>query len=1030
MRQSTIIIYVFLCLPVVLNGQAKLLLPHILSTTEGLSDNINEFMYRDSRSFMWYSSSNGLNRFDGTNVKVYKPNSKPNSMNGSIIQSNFFEDTKGNLWFCTYNAINCYRRQTDDFASFQISLNQSKIVSDYYAFFLEKNQKLWLLIRGQVIRFDINTHQIDTLKDKLHYRRAKVFTNSLGEITTILGYKYGGSKGLEILIKDKNNQFQLKKHEILPPFSRVSCAVNDMAFDNTHNLWLATNNGLLLYDLNTKSIIDSVKTQNTRLFSSIYKTSDNHLVGVSKNNGIYIFNHFQNNLEEHFEPKDYPRFASFQDSYLDNMSNLWVSEWYKGITYFNLKKSKFRQIFHTVKEENKTSIHRIIEDKEGHIWSVNNTNLVYLFDKKNNKTTVINLSNLSRESKDIEIRDLICDNLGRILIFTKKDIYVFSSTGQFIRIKSFPSDMSILYAKRLLDNKIFISSVDSLGLLELNSDFSMSIVPIQSDMKIEKKDFLNIYESKEGLIFVNFNQESILILKKTVKGYKLIKKIECSSLDYIFYEPKEDKNILWIGTSNGLLKFDKEQLKIIDQIDEEKGLPNQIIKGILPLSDNKIMLSTGKGLVSFNTQNHETHRFTVSDGLQDEQFNSHAFLKASDGTFWFGGLNGINFFHPKDIKLLDVPAYPHIVNLKVNDEPWEGKENITEVKELIFPYSQRTLTFDLVSIEYSDPQNNLIQFRLKNYDEKWLTVKNTEGAIRYANLPYGTYYLQVKAANSDGVWNETIRELKITILTPWYLSWWFISLSILAIMLLIGYILYLRISKIIDLQEIRINLYENLHDDLGSRLTAVVMSIDIILNEIKNPKIAETKTINEPHVKMLNEIRGMGSRIVGNMHLLVWATNPGNDELSNVVQQMRNDKEILLPKAQLDINISEELTKLKVDGNKRYQLLSIFDEALTNISKYAEANIVTTDFNCTNDIFSMRISDNGKGFDTQANRQNKDLSGGNGFRNMRNRAKRINGQLAVTSQLGEGTSIFLTFSLLKPSFFKRLKAFFSKFSPK
>ena len=510
----------------------------------------------------------------------------------------------------------------------------------------------------------------------------------------------------------------------------------------------------------------------------------------------------------------------------------------------------------------------------------------------------------------------------------------------------------------------------------------------------------------------------------------MIKKIECSSLDYIFYEPKEDKNILWIGTSNGLLKFDKEQLKIIDQIDEEKGLPNQIIKGILPLSDNKIMLSTGKGLVSFNTQNHETHRFTVSDGLQDEQFNSHAFLKASDGTFWFGGLNGINFFHPKDIKLLDVPAYPHIVNLKVNDEPWEGKENITEVKELIFPYSQRTLTFDLVSIEYSDPQNNLIQFRLKNYDEKWLTVKNTEGAIRYANLPYGTYYLQVKAANSDGVWNETIRELKITILTPWYLSWWFISLSILATLLLVGYILYLRISKIIDLQEVRINLYENLHDDLGSRLTAVVMSIDIILNEIKNPKIAETKTINEPHVKMLNEIRGMGSRIVGNMHLLVWATNPGNDELSNVVQQMRNDKEILLPKAQLDINISEELTKLKVDGNKRYQLLSIFDEALTNISKYAEANIVTTDFNCTNDIFSMRISDNGKGFDTQANRQNKDISGGNGFRNMRNRAKRINGQLAVTSQLGEGTSIFLTFSLLKPSFFKRLKAFFSKFSPK
>lgn len=1023
------ILSTILCLSVVLNGQAKLLSPHILSTSEGLSDNTNEFIYRDSRGFMWYSSENGVNRYDGKNVKVYKQNSNPNSLNGANIQSNFFEDSIGNLWFCTYEAINCYRRKTDDFISFQITINQAKVLSDYYAFFLENKQKLWLLLRGQIIQFDIYSQKADVLAYKLNFKRAKVVTDLNGNIKTILGYKYGTTTDLEILHKEKNNAFRFEKHIITSRLgNNMPIKTNDLISDSAQTFWLATDKGVLLYDLEKKKVIDSVKTLGALVFSSIFKESNNRLVAVSKKNGIYIINLSQKTIEEHFDSNQYPRFSSLRDAYLDNMSNLWLSEWYKGITYFNLKKSKFRYLFHTNKEEDKISIVRIAEDKKGQIWSISSQNKVYIFDRKSNKKTEINLANLNKETKDVQIVDLICDDLGLIYIFSTRNIYVYSPDIRLLAVKYFPFKDKLFYAQKLSNNRIILSSTDSLGLLELVLYPKMEIIPFPSDKKNEKKDILNIYESQEGLLFVNLNQESIVVLKKNVQSYKLEKNINFSSLHYVFYEPKNDSNLMWIGTSKGLLKFDKKHLEIIEQIDEEKGLLDQFIYGIVPISDEVIMLSTGKGLVPFNTKNYKTHRFTIADGLQDEMFNNYAFLKASDGTVWLGGVNGINFFKPNDIKLLDELAYPHIVNLKVNDEDWQSSINITEVKELTFPFSQRTLTFDLVAIEYSDPKNNLLQYRLKNYDEKWLTVKNTEGAVRYANLPSGTYYLQVKAANSDGVWNDTIRELKITILTPWYKTWWFITLCIVATMTLIGYIIYLRLSKIIDLQDIRIKLYENLHDDLGSRLTAIVMAIDGILVDIKTPKTAESNI--ETQSKTLTEIRTVGSRIVGNMHLLVWATSPENDELSNVVQQMRTDKDMLLPKAQLVINMDEALKNLKIDGNKRYQMLSIFDEALTNISKYAYATVVTVSLECTNDMFSLTINDNGKGFDSETPKNGSPFSGGNGFRNMRNRAKRINGQLKITSSLGKGSTIVLIFSLREISFFQRLKRVFSKFSPK
>ena len=218
----------------------------------------------------------------------------------------------------------------------------------------------------------------------------------------------------------------------------------------------------------------------------------------------------------------------------------------------------------------------------------------------------------------------------------------------------------------------------------------------------------------------------------------------------------------------------------------------------------------------------------------------------------------------------------------------------------------------------------------------------------------------------------------------------------------------------------KIKLQEKLHDDLGSRLTVIVLMIDEILRSIREGAVVNT---NEP-LETLTDISQIGSSTVINMRKLLWANDNANDEMSNVLQQINTNKEELYPKIELIVTISENLKTLKIDGNKRYHIISIFDEALINIRKYADATKVKVNFDCKNNWFSMIIQDNGKGFESEKEKEKSALSGREGIRNMINRAKKMNGRLTITSKLKIGTMILLEIPLKETLFFQRLKRIF------
>ena len=182
-----------------------------LSTDEGLSQGTNAYIYRDSRGFVWISSLDGLNRFDGINVKIYKPNPDDSlSLAGGLISSPFLEDAAGNLWFTTNEALHCYQRVSDNFKHFQFKDSQGNLLAeDYYAFHLDKNQQLWLRIgtgeKGRLYLFNIETFQYEK-SYPLDGHRCNVILDRQGGVKQVVSSMFFTRPGIEITDLQNNGK--------------------------------------------------------------------------------------------------------------------------------------------------------------------------------------------------------------------------------------------------------------------------------------------------------------------------------------------------------------------------------------------------------------------------------------------------------------------------------------------------------------------------------------------------------------------------------------------------------------------------------------------------------------------------------------------------------------------------------------------------------------------------------------------------------------------------------------------------------
>ncbi|HSQ75048.1 MAG TPA: ATP-binding protein, partial [Bacteroidota bacterium] len=265
--------------------------------------------------------------------------------------------------------------------------------------------------------------------------------------------------------------------------------------------------------------------------------------------------------------------------------------------------------------------------------------------------------------------------------------------------------------------------------------------------------------------------------------------------------------------------------------------------------------------------------------------------------------------------------------------------------------------------------------------------------------------LRVRGSNNDGIWNEQGTTLAITIVPPYWRTWWFRILAIAAIAGILFLMYRYRVNKLLEIERIRTSIATDLHDDIGSTLTEIALYSDVGLRELRHKEAAPPLSGDERAKvsSLLTEIGTTSRTLIDAMNDIVWAIDPKNDSFEFLLLRMKMHATKMLEAKGInyDIDIPSEIASLRLPLNFRRRFFLIYKEALNNILRHAQAKRVVLTIRRESRMLVMTVADDGIGFDT------RDGSQGNGLLNMQHRARSLGGELTLASAPGVGTTVTL-----------------------
>lgn len=867
---------------------------HSIPTTSGFSQSYNYYIFQDSEGFIWISSGEGLNRFDGQRVKLYQPdNLDSTALNGGMIYGNFFEDDNHDIWFSTNKAIHRYQRKTDDFSHFFLQSNPDSVKRDYHTFAFEDNQYLWLKASSGIYRYDTqNNRDSFILNTTLYYVKAGF--NELNQMSKIFIYG-GGEKDTGIEIINPQNGFQLEASTVLQ-----NDKILEIFYENDSLVWLSSEqNGILAWNPIQDKImrfegLDEIDAREHKC--SFVKLDTQHLLLFIEGKGIYKYN----KEEDIIEFIDYQIInekanstIDFWTVYHDDNGTIWTSDRINGCHFSFLGKNKFLSIpkFPTLDKNNKYSLRIFLEDDDNVLWCATENGGVFKYDILQKK--IIDHYCKATGLPSDTIWDIIKDKNGKIWIVTTKGVLFFNEkTNEFSKIPievQKEGDEDNYFTSAISLRKEGDILVTSLG----NGIFKL--VKERSKYKLKQiynwntnVDCESIFEDKKGNIIVTFLNQGISIFKYKKGKFTLTKELPIEAQITDLWED-EFSETLWIATTNGLLKTSIKDGYTVPQLVplnyEDLG---KSIRSVIGGSFNNIWLGMSNGLVRFHKDSTVVQKFSLADGTQSNEFNVGSNIKKKNGELWLGGNDGITIIPPFKIDSVKTIPKIKITNIKINDLAIEDlvcektqSSNISQIKHLSRPYEDNTISLEFVAMNYSDPTGNQLEYQLEKVDNKPVRLKKGDyGFARYPNLSPGTYSFRLRGANSDGVWGEQNEVLKITIRPPFYQTWWFYLISTLFLGI-IGYAIYkYRINQIEEKAMLNTRIAENKMAALRAQ-----MNPHFIYNSMQTVNGIISRKDNIGAVKYINKF----SRL---MRMILENSRKGKISLDKEIELLRAYMEI------------------------------------------------------------------------------------------------------------------------------------------
>jgi signal transduction histidine kinase/ligand-binding sensor domain-containing protein/DNA-binding response OmpR family regulator len=812
-----------------------------VGTSEGLSQiNVNNIR-QDSRGFMWIATRNGLNRYDGYQFITYRYDAKDSTSLSNNMVTDIAEDKNGNVWLATQSGLNMYVRKTGHFVRFIHDSNNPKTISNNIInrITFDNNDNLWVATQNGGLDYynlkdHIFYHHIHSESDvtSLSNNNARaVFEDA--EHNIWVGTATGGLN----LYDKKNHTFS--KFLYRDPVTKTGRGNNIISIfeDKQHYLWIGTqDDGLFLFDKQYKTFkrfTHDPKNTNSISGNTIYSLNDddngNLWIGT-ENGGLCILNK-QSGIFYTYQHDDIDNNSINGNSvyaiFKDKASNMWVGAFGGGINLYKKTTSSFILYKHNSLPQSLSNnyVLDLAEDKSHNIWIGTDGGGLNMLDSKSKAFTIYKKQ---PEGKNGIAGNYVLvvkpDSTGKLWIGTWGDGLSIMDPKTHI-FKNFKHDAAkpqgiggnnIYYILHSRNKKTWVSTFNE-GLDcydETTNIFKHYKLNINDPHSISSDRIYSMLEDKKGNLWIGTSDGGLDLYNSTTDKFEQFthdekrNSISNNSVTDIF---EDSRGLLWVTTLSGLDLFDPVS-KHFTIFSKKDGLPSDIIYAIREDNYGKLWISNNGGLSKFDPVKKIFNNYTVEDGLQGDEFKPHSALKGHSGNLYFGGISGFNEFSPARV-LNTVGFAPLVITsfqlynkqlsiAKNATDPSPLKNDITDTKSLTLSYKQSVFSFEFSALDYASPERKQYAYFLEGFDKEWNYI-GSHHAASYTNLPPGKYQVRLKYRNSQGIWSPATSPLQITIVPPFWLTWWFETLAILGI---IGAVYGLFKYRIHSIQKQKANL--------------------------------------------------------------------------------------------------------------------------------------------------------------------------------------------------------------------------------
>jgi ligand-binding sensor domain-containing protein/signal transduction histidine kinase len=795
-----------------------------LSIDEGLSSSRVISILQDHKGFMWLGTYDGLNRYDGANMVMYKNVPTDSSSIPENHVRTIFEDHNKQLFIGTWEGLSMYNRDLDQFlnykfdkssALFDLKISVFRIVED-------STGNLWLATTNGLIYFDRQNNKATQYKNDPNDPTSIssnamdcVFIDKRGRLWIAT------RKGLNLFDK-KTGNFNLIIHAGSDNENIADKSFLDIKEDHMGNIWFGSNDGLFYLEykeditditlIHYKSNPQVKNTLSNNNIRSLFIDDEGNLLIGTENGGLNLydikkksFTHYQKN---EYDPMSLNNESIWAIAY-DRNKNLWVGTFGGGVN-LSIKNSDFIFHYKNLPGATESLSHNIVscflEDHYNRKWIGTDGGGLNLFNVKTSRFECFNSNNSKLSSNAI-----LCMTEG-----DNQQIWMGTWSGGLAsfnyetkQVKSFTTSNSGIHS-----NNIVSIDKDQSGNLWLASN-GFGLINYQL-----KEDRFITYNTRRSAILGN----EITVVKTdnkgrihfgTNNGFQILTP-SLNHFQSFLNNPattnKQKNNIVqdiliesdtidWVATQNGLFRVNTATGNF-SNFSVTDGLPDNSIRALTADKKGLLWLSTTNGICRFDYQRNLMKIFNKSDGLQSNEFFGRSILTTNNGDILAGGTNGFNLISPRkvpvnktipEIVITDFHIFNKKLQLGAKDSPL--KKQISETKEITLSYKHSVLTFYFAALDYTNPKKNQYAYMMENFDKGWTYCGNRMNTT-YTNLNPGKYIFRVKGSNNDEVWNEEGTTIIITITPPWWKTKIAIVSFILFLFCLFMGVYYFRVNQL------------------------------------------------------------------------------------------------------------------------------------------------------------------------------------------------------------------------------------------